>query len=450
MENERIKIAYSWLGPRGPLWNTEVPNILTLASAAEGVRTESHFFWIDDLWNRLFSSRKHYFELYSAQALDIDDNRPFVFPFSLTWRVEFGNYFCGKTGIFEFAHFPWHLMRLIRNNNGYILIDHSVEAYMSSQQLDAMHGYFGNIHHLPLHKIIYLTGCMNAEKVYNNYCNSKGISNEVGQRLKIIPYPSSQQIFSTYLENGTEEPEYDSERVPEKLFLMWNRRFRPHRIAMVLSLEKNNLIDRSYISFNRNDLERPNISFENSIDMEHMFMTNPGLRLNPEIVHRFKQRLPLVLDGETNVNKMCEDFDNATRPYYQNSLISIITETNYDNPEVTLTEKSFKPIKEKHPFIIVGVPGALKAMRDMGFKTFSEFWSEDYDEVECPKVRMQRLSFITEQIGAWTPEQILEFRRKVKPIIEYNYERLRVPSSQLVIEDLVDHVKKNMVAGTTE
>ena len=269
-------------------------------------------------------------------------------------------------------------------------------------------------------------------------------------RLKIIPYPSSQQIFSTYLENGTEEPEYDSERIPEKLFLMWNRRFRQHRIEMVLCLEKNNLIDRSYVSFNRNDLERPNVSFESSIDMEYLFMNNPNLRLTPEIVHKFKQRLPLVLDGETSVNKMCEDFDNATRPYYQNSLISIITETNYYETEVTLTEKSFKPIKEKHPFIIVGVPGALKAMRDMGFKTFGEFWNEDYDEAECPRVRMQRLSYITEQIGAWTPDQIREFRRKVKPILEHNYERLRVPSSELVIEELVDHIKKNKIVGVRE
>jgi hypothetical protein len=229
---------------------------------------------------------------------------------------------------------------------------------------------------------------------------------------------------------------------------MWNRRFRRHRIELALALEKNNLIDRSYISFNRTDLERPNLTFENSIDMENLFMTNHGLRLNHEIVRKFKNRLPLVLDGETEVNKMCEDFDNATRPYYQNSLISIVTETNYENTEVTLTEKSFKPIKEKHPFILVGVPGALKAMRDMGFKTFSEFWDESYDEVECPRVRMQRISFITEQIGNWTPEQIIDFRRKVKPIIEHNYNQLRIPSSELVIQNIVKHMEQNFVEGT--
>ena len=54
----------------------------------------------------------------------------------------------------------------------------------------------------------------------------------------------------------------------------------------------------------------------------------------------------------------------------------------------------------------MGVAGALKAMREMGFKTFSEFWDESYDETECPKVRMQKISYLTELIGEWTPEQI--------------------------------------------
>ena len=35
--DDKIKIIYGWFGPNGPLWNTELPNILTFASTAEGV-----------------------------------------------------------------------------------------------------------------------------------------------------------------------------------------------------------------------------------------------------------------------------------------------------------------------------------------------------------------------------------------------------------------------------
>lgn len=446
MDNEKIKVCYSWIGPRGPIWNTELPNVLSFAAVAEGSQTTSHKFWADDLWNRLFSPRKHIFEMYASIAIEVDDNRPFIVPYSLTWRTDFRNYFCGNTGILEFAHMPWHLTRLIRQNNGYILIDHSVEAFMGDDYLDALHGYFRGIHHLPLHKIIYLTGTMNAQHMYEQYCQRRNIGNHKDERLTIIAYPSSQQIFTTNIHNGLlEEPVYNENHVPEKLFLMWNRRFRRHRIEMALCLEKNKLIDRSYISFNDIDLERPTVSFDIAVNLPYLLTSKELLGITPDTISRFRSKLPLVLDGEKDVNQMCEDNGNLTRNYYQNSLVSIVTETNFIENEVTLTEKSFKPIKEKHPFIIVGVPGALKAMREIGFKTFGEFWSEEYDEISCPTVRMQQISFQTEQIGRWTPEQILDFKRRVKPIVEYNFQVLKNSASEVAIQKIVKHIRGNLV-----
>ena len=93
-------------------------------------------------------------------------------------------------------------------------------------------------------------------------------------------------------------------------------------------------------------------------------------------------KLPLEIDGETEIGEMCADRTGNARKFYQNSLLSIVTETNWDLPHLTSTEKSFKPFRDKHPFIIVGVDGALKSMRNLGFKTFSEFWDESYDEIE--------------------------------------------------------------------
>ena len=440
---EKIKICYSWIGPRGPIWNTELPNVLSFASVAEGGSTTSHNFWADDLWNRLFSNRKDMFEMYPAIAVDIDSNDPFIFPYSLTWRTSFENYFCGRTGILEFSHIPWHLIRLIRMNKGYILIDHSVEAFMNSGHMYSMHGYFRGIHGLPLNKIIYLTGCMNAKEMYDNYCRQNNIPDSPEERLTIISYPSSHNIFAVQLTrpdlveaNGV--PEYDTETVPEKLFLMWNRRFRRHRIELVLGLEINNLVDRSHISFSKYDLEHPTTTLEGWIDT---YLTNNNyLEISPEATNRFKNKLPLVLDDEKDVNKMCTDEVNATKDYYKTSLVSIVTETNFDLPELTLTEKSFKPVKHKHPFIIVGVPGALRAMRDMGFKTFSDFWDESYDQIGDPNTRMRRLVKLTEEIGNWNNDQIIDFKRRVKPILDHNYEQLKVPSANMVVDKLINTI----------
>jgi hypothetical protein len=137
---------------------------------------------------------------------------------------------------------------------------------------------------------------------------------------------------------------------------------------------------------------------------------------------------------------MCEDRDMEARGFYENSLVSLVTETNYNLSTVTLTEKSFKPVKEKHPFIIVGAQGSLQAMRDLGYKTFSEFWDESYDDLHDPKARMVAIVNICKEIGSWDNEKILDFKRRVKHILDYNFNLLRKSPEELVSERIAKTV----------
>jgi hypothetical protein len=124
-------------------------------------------------------------------------------------------------------------------------------------------------------------------------------------------------------------------------------------------------------------------------------------------------------------------------------LVSIITETNFAQSEVTLTEKSYKPVKEKHPFIIVGAPGAIKGMRDAGFQTFNEFWDETYDEITSPPQRMAAIMQVIDDISKWDHDKILDFRRRVKPILDYNFNILKNSSPHNIAMKLSDIVRNN-------
>jgi hypothetical protein len=172
-------------------------------------------------------------------------------------------------------------------------------------------------------------------------------------------------------------------------------------------------------------------------------MENWGLAELSEVVESFAARLPLVLDNETNINQMCQDLGNVSRPYYQNSLISLITETNFTENEVTLTEKSYKPIKEKHPFVTVGVNGALKGLRKSGFKTFGEFWDEGYDDLIDPSERMRAIKTVIEDISRWDNDKILDFKRRVKPILEHNYNVLKDSSPRTMALEINNIVRGN-------
>jgi hypothetical protein len=234
------------------------------------------------------------------------------------------------------------------------------------------------------------------------------------------------------------EPAYDPTFVPEKRFLCWNRRFRKHRSALALAFERFGMMDRSYYSMDSVDPENSSYSFRNSVNM----YSDPQIGITPELVDQFVQKLPLVIDGETDINQMCQDFNASARQFYTNSLVSIVTETNFDEPTLTLTEKAWKPAKEKHPFIIVGVPGALKAMREMGLKTFSEFWPEDYDEITDNAARLFRIVEICQLINSWTDEQVLDFKSRVKSIVDHNYNAVKINTAYMVADKISKHIRE--------
>lgn len=435
-ENDPIKIAYSWIGPRGPIINTELPNVLSFAGVSEGALSNSNKYWADDIYWRVFMHSGNY---PITPAYSLGENDAFVYPYTLAWRIQFQNYFLNDGGIIEFSHTPNHVTHQVRHHNGFFLIDYAPEAWVQDGQLNVMHSYFSHYNQIPMGKVIYITGCMNVEELYDNWCNRHGIPDDPLHRMIVIPFPISQHAISCQMGDAP-EPIYDETYLPEKLFLCWNRRFRPHRTILALALDKEGLVDRSYYSMHLVDPEMNNIHFKNTVDL----YSNPSLKLGINNVENFITKLPLVIDGETEIQRMCGDFDRAAKGFYENSLVSIITETNFDLSELTATEKTWKPAKEKHPFIIVGGAGALRTMRELGFQTFDEFWDESYDEITDPRLRMYKIVQVCKEIGSWTPEQIIDFKRRVKPVVEHNYNMLKQNSAKAVADKMRAEIKKRL------
>ena len=111
--------------------------------------------------------------------------------------------------------------------------------------------------------------------------------------------------------------------------------------------------------------------------------------------------------------------------YYSNSLINIITETFFFSKVIHVTEKTYKPIASLQPFIMIAAPRSLQHVRDMGFKTFSEFWDESYDTEDDHVVRFNKIFDLVESISKWSDEKKLEFSHQVKDIVEYNANHLQ-------------------------
>ena len=133
-----------------------------------------------------------------------------------------------------------------------------------------------------------------------------------------------------------------------------------------------------------------------------------------------------------------------TRDIQLRAGINIVTENTIDmytssEEGVFLTEKTYKPIAYKLPFIIYGQPYTLKTLHNKGFKTFSECWSEDYDSIIDPLERVNEIARIVKEISFLTDEEFLDLLSKAGEIVEYNYNHMMQSyDSEIQVKHLFD------------
>ena len=84
------------------------------------------------------------------------------------------------------------------------------------------------------------------------------------------------------------------------------------------------------------------------------------------------------------------DQDIFEKPY-NDTKYSLVAETNDTNDEIFMTEKIWKPIIAQQPFVVHGNYLYLQRLREMGFKTFANYFDEDYDLEIDKDMRMDKI-----------------------------------------------------------
>ena len=110
------------------------------------------------------------------------------------------------------------------------------------------------------------------------------------------------------------------------------------------------------------------------------------------------------------------------------SFIFVVTETCYWQTKTHLTEKIFKPIVLRMPFLLLGCARNLEYLRSYGFETFGDFWDESYDTIEDPVVRMQAVVEILKDIATMSVEQQRAMLQDMEPVLEHNYNLFNDPN----------------------
>jgi len=91
---------------------------------------------------------------------------------------------------------------------------------------------------------------------------------------------------------------------------------------------------------------------------------------------------------------------------------------------ITFTEKTHKFHLAKMPFVLAAMPGSLKVLRDMGYKTFSPYINEAYDMIENDEDRAVAIATEIERLCRMSDEWWLETLTELKPRLEHNFNHI--------------------------
>jgi hypothetical protein len=120
--------------------------------------------------------------------------------------------------------------------------------------------------------------------------------------------------------------------------------------------------------------------------------------------------------------------------YYDECFCAVVTETYFNHKYTDISEKTLYAIAYGKPFILVAPAGSLEYLKQLGFKTFEEFWSEDYDLEKNSQKRMILIFNLISEINNYSISQLKKMYNDMQPILEHNISILEnLPNNRRVL-----------------
>lgn len=338
----------------------------------------------------------------------------------------------------HFKKIPKNLIYALKNNCGKLILDDIMEGTTKNlggllyhiNFFERLHEIFNELE-IPENNIIFLNSDMLVEDSYNRWFNKQNKY----KNIIVFSYYSYgiTRVISDY-KNGDikfidsiELIEYKKINLEQqKIFTRLNRTFKNDRLVIQLFLEKKKLIDKTIISHliweDRNIKNNIFNSFinqnkENNIDF-----------LDIETEKKYNDRFPIFADdndakiykeGETPSYYISHRFSSDI---YKDAFISIVASSFPHRDDCHLHESLFRPMFSLMPIILYGPYHGLMELRKHGFKTFSKWWDEDYDNEKNNFIRLYKMLCVVEKIGKLGNDELLDMYIDMIPTLEHNRE----------------------------
>lgn len=241
-----------------------------------------------------------------------------------------------------------------------------------------------------------------------------------------------------YVSDIVRESDLDQSVIRPKKFLCFNRTMRPHRYILGYMALKLNLLDNSIFSF----LNKFDYTVESVLKEFNSFELSDG----KNFAKTLHDLIPYELDTQHLSQNERQGFNsaNSKQSWFKDTYIHITSETRFIEGETPfVSEKTWKPIANLQPFIMVGNHHTLAYLKQLGFKTFSPFIDESYDEITDYKLRMKHIYSEIERLNNMPIKEIHNWYYSIKDVLLHNQQLLMSMSSLNPYEETFTYLKGN-------
>jgi hypothetical protein len=222
------------------------------------------------------------------------------------------------------------------------------------------------------------------------------------------------------------------EHHPSRVFITFNNlttQDRSYRLNLLAQLIDNSMDKYGHVSCKIDGWRQELIS-------PHSQLSVPAKKLIYNNLNQCQQQF--TIDSDQVDGTFSAKLDLATQ---QSALWHIVTETVFYHSKLHLTEKVFKPIVSRRPFVLLAAPGNLSYLRSYGFETFDRWIDETYDTELDNDLRIKRALLEIKKFENYSTDDMLSVLDEMRPVIQHNFEHLYYTLKPMLIKELLGNYK---------
>jgi len=311
---------------------------------------------------------------------------------------------------------------IINCENKIILFDNSAEGHCDDYVFK-MISQIVDFYKLDKDKVFYGNSCINIKDIFAN--------TEYNNYNVIYTNNFKEDTMLSLLDDN--EFTFDDK---DNLFSCLNNAPKPHRALFLGALAKYNLLD--------NPISTPLVPFEELYTDTLNYLSNQKLSLQEikrgiDYLNHLEENYPLSIDERTEdvIHMKAISNNESFFDTIFNCDIQVITETSADY-SLFITEKIYKPIIHKQPFMILGPSRIYNFLRTQGYKTYGHLFDDlsKFDaekniiiKIEMLVAQLQTLLLKKDNKSYW--EQVT---KQNKLIAEHNYNNF-IKNNEFIMEN---------------